>query len=281
MAQVFPGTLNAFSNPAGTNTLPGTESGGQAHATQHSDANDAIEAHEAVLGTTAGTSVLKNFAAGQFPVRNTGGGATGTLVQTIVGGTLNKNTLGSVGATGGTFNNATVGTPAITGGTANSIFLGTPTFSAGAVNTADIANSAVTSGKYKPGTLNYSVGTVTNQTITSTSFTPITNGTTTYTAGTVAETLLFWASLLFRVTTAGAGIVTLFVNGTELSPKMYTDVTTANFIRQEQLYMVSLGASVVGSLVLNGKVGAGGTLNVSLNTTDYVPTMRGFGVSNA
>ena len=189
--------------------------------------------------------------------------------------------MGSVGATGGTFNNATVGTPAITGGTANSIFLGTPTFSAGAVNTADIANSAVTSGKYKPGTLNYSVGTVTNQTITSTSFTPITNGTTTYTAGTVAETLLFWASLLFRVTTAGAGIVTLFVNGTELSPKMYTDVTTANFIRQEQLYMVSLGASVVGSLVLNGKVGAGGTLNVSLNTTDYVPTMRGFGVSNA
>ena len=198
-----------------------------------------------------------------------------------MGGTLNKNTLGSVGATGGTFNNATVGTPAITGGTANSIFLGTPTFSAGAVNTADIANSAVTSGKYKPGTLNYSVGTVTNQTITSTSFTPITNGTTTYTAGTVAETLLFWASLLFRVTATGAGIVTLFVNGTELSPKMYTDVTTANFIRQEQLYMVSLGASVVGSLVLNGKVGAGGTLNVSLNTTDYVPTMRGFGVSNA
>src|SRR3990167_214452 len=226
MAQVFPGTLNAFSNPAGTNTLPGTESGGQAHATQHSDANDAIEAHEAVLG-------------------------------------------------------ATVGTPAITGGTANSIFLGTPTFSAGAVNTADIANSAVTSGKYKPGTLNYSIGTVTNQTITSTSFTAITNGTTTYTAGTVAETLFVWASLLFRVTTAGAGIVTLIVNGTELSPKMYTDVTTTNFIRQEQLYIVSLGASVTGSLVLNGKVGAGGTLNVSLNTTDYVPTMVGFGVSNA
>ena len=107
MAQVFPGTLNAFSNPAGTNTLPGTESGGLAHSTQHSDINDAIEAHEAVLGTTSGTSVLQNFAAGQFPVRNTGGGATGTLVQTIVGGTLNKNTLGSVGATGGTFNNAT------------------------------------------------------------------------------------------------------------------------------------------------------------------------------
>jgi len=131
MAQVFPGTLNAFSNPAGTNTLPGTESGGLAHATQHSDANDAIEAHEAVLGTTAGTSVLQNFAAGQFPVRNTGGGATGTLVQTIVGGTLNKNTLGSVGATGGTFttptvNNATVGTPAVTGGTINNAIVGTP-----------------------------------------------------------------------------------------------------------------------------------------------------------
>src|SRR3990167_2894919 len=135
MAQVFPGTLNAFSNPAGTNTLPGTESGGLAHNTQHSDVNDAIEAHEAVLGTTSGTSVLQNFAAGQFPVRNTGGGATGTLVQTIVGGTLNKNTLGSVGATGGTFNNATVGTPAITGGT-----VGTPAITGGTFTNCSIDN---------------------------------------------------------------------------------------------------------------------------------------------
>ena len=272
MAQVFPGTLNAFSNPAGTNTLPGTESGGLAHATQHSDANDAIEAHEAVLGTTAGTSVLKDFLAGNFPPRID----TNNVLQDVIQGTVINALILTP-----TINTSVIGTPAITGGTANSILLGTPTFSAGAVNTADIANSAVTSGKYKPGTLNYSIGTVTNQTITSTSFTAITNGTTTYTAGTVAETLFVWASLLFRVTTAGAGIVTLIVNGTELSPKMYTDVTTTNFIRQEQLYIVSLGASVTGSLVLNGKVGAGGTLNVSLNTTDYVPTMVGFGVSNA
>src|SRR3990167_6890992 len=115
MANQYPGTLNTFSNPAGTNTLPGTEASGLPHATQHSDLNDAVESHEAVLGTNAGTSVLKHFAAGEFPVRATGVAAIGTLQQTLVGG--------SVSGLTGTINNPVIGTPAITGGTATAISL--------------------------------------------------------------------------------------------------------------------------------------------------------------
>src|SRR3990167_146066 len=116
MANQYPGTLNTFSNPAGTNTLPGTEASGLPHATQHSDLNDAVESHEAVLGTNSGTSVLKHFTAGQFPIRATGVAATGTLVQTVVGGTHNNTVIGTSAITGGTINNSTLGTPAITGG---------------------------------------------------------------------------------------------------------------------------------------------------------------------
>src|SRR3990167_6782412 len=113
MANQYPGTLNTFSNPAGTNTLPGTEASGLPHATQHSDLNDAVESHEAVLGTNAGTSVLKHFAAGEFPVRATGVAAIGTLQQTLVGG--------SVSGLTGTINNPVIGTPAITGGTSTAM----------------------------------------------------------------------------------------------------------------------------------------------------------------
>src|SRR3972149_3088236 len=101
MPNQFPSSLNAFTNPAGTDFVAGTNSSGFVHNTLHGDTFDAVEAHEAVLGTTAGTSVLKHFAAGHFPIRATGVAATGTLQQTIVGGTLNNNVLGTLNSTGG------------------------------------------------------------------------------------------------------------------------------------------------------------------------------------
>src|SRR3990167_8111701 len=121
MSTNYPSGTDSLTNPAGTNTLPGTESGGIPHAELHTNISDAVEAIQSSAGTHSGTNVLKHFAAGHFPVRATGVAATGTLVQTIVGGTLNKNTLGSVGATGGTFKNTVVGTPAITGGTSTAM----------------------------------------------------------------------------------------------------------------------------------------------------------------
>src|SRR3990167_5297249 len=122
MANQYPSAPNTFSNPAGTNTLPGTEASGLPHATQHSDLNDAVEAHEAVLGSNSGTSVLKHFTAGQFPIRATGVAAIGTLQQTLVGGSVN---------------NTAIGTSNLIGGTLGSAFIGTPTFQASGINTAD------------------------------------------------------------------------------------------------------------------------------------------------
>ena len=94
MATTYPGTIDSFTNPSGTSTLDDPD-----HAGQHSSANDAIEAIEAVVGTTAGTSVLKDFSAGEFPVRQEGG----TLTQTLTGGTINATTLGTPTVTGGSF----------------------------------------------------------------------------------------------------------------------------------------------------------------------------------
>lgn len=92
----FPSSKTTFTDPAGTSFLAGTPAGGANavdHADLHTDINDTVEAVEDTLGTTAGTSVLKHYAAGEFPVRHTGVAATGTLVQTLVGGTLNNSTM--------------------------------------------------------------------------------------------------------------------------------------------------------------------------------------------
>lgn len=129
----YPASLDSLTNPAGTQTLDNPD-----HAGQHSNANDILEAIESTLGTNSGTSVLKHFTAGQFPIRATGVATTGTLVQTIVGGT---------------HNNFTGGTPHFTGGTHNSFVAGTPTIAgtwvapAGLVVSADIKDANITTVK--------------------------------------------------------------------------------------------------------------------------------------
>jgi len=87
---MYPGTVPTFTAISGT-TLVATDD----HASRHNSEGSAITALATTLGTTAGTSVLKSFAAGDFPARiNTGG----TLKHTVVG----------------TVNNSVIGTPTIT-----------------------------------------------------------------------------------------------------------------------------------------------------------------------
>lgn len=86
MAITWPVSTDSFTNPAGTQTLASPD-----HAGQHSDINDLGEAVESVLGTTAGTSVLKNFAAGDFSVRIN----SSNVLQQALQGTINSSTLGT------------------------------------------------------------------------------------------------------------------------------------------------------------------------------------------
>lgn len=116
MAITYPGTIDVLTNPAGTQTLSSLD-----HALQHSNVNDGIEAIEAVLGTTGGTSVLKNFSAGQFAAKN---------------------------------NNDTFGSPTVTGGTINNAVFGTPTFTVGSDATGDVfyRGSGTVLARLGPGT---------------------------------------------------------------------------------------------------------------------------------
>jgi hypothetical protein len=84
----------------------------------------AVVAIQTTLGTNAGTSVLKDFTAGEFAVARNAGG---TLRDTITFGTFNNAVLGTPTVSGGTFNAGVLGTPAITGGTYTSpVLAGTP-----------------------------------------------------------------------------------------------------------------------------------------------------------
>ena len=57
----FPGALDTFSNPSSSTQL---SAAGTPHATQHTDANDAIEALEAKVGITASTPVASTALTG-------------------------------------------------------------------------------------------------------------------------------------------------------------------------------------------------------------------------
>jgi hypothetical protein len=118
----YPATIDSFTNPSGTQTLDNPD-----HALQHSNSNDAIEAIQAVLGTTAGTSVLKNFTAGQFAARN------------------NNETFGSPTISGGTINNVVIGTPRITGGTVSGAVIGTTTITGGTASAFTISSGTLNS----------------------------------------------------------------------------------------------------------------------------------------
>jgi hypothetical protein len=87
MATNYPGTINTFTDPSGTSPL----ASGPDHAQLHTDVNDTVEAIQNVIGTTAGTNILKDFTAGQFPVRQVGG----TIQQVIAAGTYTTRVIGS------------------------------------------------------------------------------------------------------------------------------------------------------------------------------------------
>lgn len=114
----YPATKVTFTDPAGTSRVDT----GVDHAQLHTDHNDTLEAVEDTLGTTAGTSVLKNFAAGDFAARIN---SSNTLQQALVG-TLNSSVIGTPAITGGTItssiiNASVIGTPLINDGTINSV----------------------------------------------------------------------------------------------------------------------------------------------------------------
>lgn len=131
----YPSSLDTYTAVAGT-TLVATAG----HAAMHNVAGSAVVALETAVGTTLGTNVLKNFAAGKLAVYNTGGtldaGVLGTPM--VRGGTLGTVNLGTCIMRGGTIGTALVGTSIITGGTVGLALLGTPRITVGSDAEGDI-----------------------------------------------------------------------------------------------------------------------------------------------
>lgn len=101
MASDYPTSIDNFTDPSGTSLITSPD-----HAGLHTDVNDAINSIETTLGTTSGTSVLKNISVGKFALAGS--------ADTFQKGTI----------TTSTFNNGTIGTPSLTGGTAVQMTLG-------------------------------------------------------------------------------------------------------------------------------------------------------------
>ena len=144
MAINYPTSLDALTNPVGTNTLDSPD-----HATQHANANDILEALEAKVGVGAGTPVANQVMVGS---------GNGTASWS---GTWNQATFGSPTVTGGTINSVVMGTPTVTGGTFNSVTLGTPVIDR--INSSGTTAVITAGAGLAPtvGTLTDAVGTIT------------------------------------------------------------------------------------------------------------------------
>lgn len=130
----YPSGIDTFDNPTGSDTLSSPD-----HATLHREVGSAVIGIQTVLGTNSGTSILKNFTAGEFAAKNNNdtfgtptiiGGTIGTAIvgtSNFIGGTVQQAVIGTNTIQGGTIINPVIGTPAITGGTYSSPVLGTPT----------------------------------------------------------------------------------------------------------------------------------------------------------
>lgn len=122
----YPSSLDTFTDPAGTDLVSTDD-----HAGMHTAEHTAIKAIEAVVGTTAGTNVLKNFSAGNFPARIN----SSNVLQQALQGTINTSLLGTPNIANGT----------ITGGTIN-----TSIFNAGTLGTPTLSGSVIVSGTATP-----------------------------------------------------------------------------------------------------------------------------------
>ena len=129
MASTYPGAKQTFTNPVGTNTLDTPD-----HAVMHSTENDTLGSIQDVLGTTAGTSVLKNMALGEVAMRINN--ANGIMMSSPVGGTMSNIVM----------NNGTFGTPALTGGTHVGGIFTNPTVNVGTINNSIFGTPSLTGG---------------------------------------------------------------------------------------------------------------------------------------
>lgn len=144
---VYPNTLDSFGNPSGTQFLEFPD-----HGAEHRTVGSAIVGIETTLGLNGGTNILKDFTAGQFPVRTNVGG---TIVQTLIGGTINNTNIGTSQITGGT-----VGTASVIGGTVANAFVGTPQITGGTIGTAVVTGGTVNATQIRG--FNVSTATPTN-----------------------------------------------------------------------------------------------------------------------
>ncbi len=112
----YPATLDDYTN-VGTATLE--NSVGYSHRSLHNQVHEAIEAIEATLGTTAGTSVIAGWSAGAVAAKKNN--------DTLGTPTLNAATLSGVGTVSGTVVGGAFTNPATTGGTITTAVLNAPT----------------------------------------------------------------------------------------------------------------------------------------------------------
>ncbi len=156
MAINYPASLDGttqFGQPSGTNLLSGPID----HAAQHDNLSSFATTAQAVLGTTAGTSVIKNFVAGNFAARVN---STNVFQDTIAGGTANAMVMGSPTLQAPTINGLGTNSGTISTGVYNTGTFGTPTINtpvaSGIFSNGNIANNKTitwTNGDRQCGTM--------------------------------------------------------------------------------------------------------------------------------
>lgn len=149
-----------------------------------------------------------------------------------------------------------------------------------AVTTSKLNNSAVTTPKFKP-------------TIINSNFTPqgvrfaTTNGamtvvpgcSMTYTSGSTPE-ILFLIVQIMAYNSASSGEAALHVNNVRQNPAIYIDAQSP-WVRAGQTYFVEVAASTTITLDIRVYAAGGSTTQVTNETVNWMPTIRGIAIGNS
>ena len=96
-----------------------------------------------------------------------------------------------------------------------------------------------------------------------------------YTSGPTPERLLLWLNVM-AISGTGNAEITMFAAGVEQRPHMYIDPGSP-WARVGQQYVVDVAANTTITLDVRAS-SAGGTMYVTNETVNWIPTIRGFSI---
>lgn len=147
------------------------------------------------------------------------------------------------------------------------------------ITASKLADNAATTSKIKPTIIESSftvqgVRFITN----STTGADVTGASMSYTAGSKKEKLLLWMDVMATGSAGNNAACNLNIGGVDLNPETYHQDSI--YSRQSQMYIYNVAANATITIKIRAKSGTGASVAVVNDNSRWMPTVKGFAISD-